>query len=270
MRRVTTAIILLPALWLLVKRAPLWTFVAVAALATVIAVWECARMLRTAGGPPFAWLAMLAAALIVLRDLSGMPFIDPLAILLGLTIVALVVSMWSRPDPASMLRSVCGTLFPVVLIGGAISAVVQLRLIGGEFSADLLLLLFLCITMGDTFAYYTGKNLGRHPLALALSPKKTWEGAAGALLGSTLAALLAHFWFFTRLPLRDALILGIVLGGVGILGDLAESVIKRATGVKDSSGLLPGHGGLLDRIDSLLFAGPVLFLYYHGLLRGLN
>ena len=134
----------------------------------------------------------------------------------------------------------------------------------------MLLLLFLCITMGDTFAYYTGKNLGHRPLAPTLSPKKTWEGAFGALLGSSVAALLAHFWFFTRLPLRDALILGIVLGVAGILGDLAESVIKRATGVKDASNLLPGHGGLLDRVDSLLFAGPVLFLYFHWVLRGMN
>jgi len=226
-------------------------------------------MLRTDGGPPFSLFAMLAAALLVLRHLPAMPHLDPLAILIALTAVTMMAAMWTRPDPPAMLRSVCGTLFPTVLVGGAISSIALLREIGGEPSQDMLVLLFLCVMAGDTFAYYIGRSFGRHPLAPALSPKKTWEGAIGALFGSTLAALAAHFWFFQGLPLHHALILGIVLGVAGILGDLAESVVKRATGVKDSSGLLPGHGGLLDRIDSLLFAGPVLYLYYDWLLRGL-
>jgi phosphatidate cytidylyltransferase len=94
-----------------------------------------------------------------------------------------------------------------------------------------------------------------------LSPKKTWEGALGGVAASVGGALLAHVWFYQRLPIPHAIVLGILLGVAGILGDLAESMVKRAAGVKDSARTLPGHGGFLDRTDSLLFSAPVLYYY---------
>jgi phosphatidate cytidylyltransferase len=133
----------------------------------------------------------------------------------------------------------------------------------------LLLLVLVCVIFTDVAAYYVGSNLGRHALAPRLSPKKSWEGAVGGLLASVGGAVLAHLWFFQRLPLGHAIALGLILGVAAIMGDLAESLVKRAAGVKDSSSLIPGHGGLLDRADSLLFAGPLLYYYYLWFLKEL-
>jgi phosphatidate cytidylyltransferase len=126
----------------------------------------------------------------------------------------------------------------------------------------------LCVTLSDTGAYYAGSAFGSHRMAPVISPKKSWEGVAGGVIGSLIGALLGHFWFFQRLPLAHALALGVVLCAAGILGDLGESMLKRTAGVKDSSALLPGHGGVLDRVDSLLVAAPVLYYYWMVFLAG--
>ncbi|HYG80432.1 MAG TPA: phosphatidate cytidylyltransferase, partial [Pyrinomonadaceae bacterium] len=129
-------------------------------------------------------------------------------------------------------------------------------------AAHLLSFFFLVIMGSDTGAYYTGRALGRHKLAPAVSPGKTWEGAAGGLVASLLMAVLAHYWFFPELPLKWALALAAAMNVLGVLGDLTESALKRGAGAKDAAQILPGHGGLLDRLDSLLFNAPVL--YYFG------
>ena len=114
----------------------------------------------------------------------------------------------------------------------------------------------------DTGAYYGGRLLGRTRLAPQLSPGKTVEGLLAGLVAAVAAAFLARAWFMHRLAVADCLLLAPLLAGVGAAGDLMESALKRWAGAKDSSGLIPGHGGMLDRIDSLLLAAPVLF-YYH-------
>jgi phosphatidate cytidylyltransferase len=119
----------------------------------------------------------------------------------------------------------------------------------------------LVVWLGDTGAYYVGRTLGRHKLAPRVSPKKTVEGSVGGLLGNALAALLSKKIFLPGASLASLLVLGGIIGVASQLGDLAESALKRGAGVKDSSNLLPGHGGLLDRIDGILFAAPVLFGY---------
>jgi phosphatidate cytidylyltransferase len=114
----------------------------------------------------------------------------------------------------------------------------------------------------DTGAYYTGRALGKHKLAPAISPGKTWEGVVGGVLVALAMAALAHIWFFRELPIKWALPLALVMTVVGILGDLTESALKRSAGAKDAAKLLPGHGGVLDRLDSLLFNAPLI--YYFG------
>jgi phosphatidate cytidylyltransferase len=121
--------------------------------------------------------------------------------------------------------------------------------------------LLLVVWFGDTAAYYVGRALGRRPLAPLVSPKKTVEGALGGFLGNALAAMLAKQLFMPEAPLSQLLPLSTVLGVVSQIGDLSESALKRGAGVKDSSNLLPGHGGMLDRIDGVLFASPVMFGY---------
>ncbi len=125
-----------------------------------------------------------------------------------------------------------------------------------------ILFLFAIIWIGDTGAYYGGRSLGKTPLAPSVSPNKTVEGAVSGLLGSLVGAGLMQIWLLSEVSLVHCLIVALVCGIIGQFGDLAESLLKRNTGVKDSGNLIPGHGGVLDRIDSLLFAGPAFFLCY--------
>jgi len=124
-----------------------------------------------------------------------------------------------------------------------------------------LLALFIIVFLGDTGAYFAGRLFGRHKLYELISPKKTMEGAVGGLLASIGGGWIVASALLPDLPLPRALALGAVCGAVGQIGDLVESLFKRATNTKDSGGLLPGHGGLLDRVDGVLFAGPVLYAY---------
>ncbi len=132
-----------------------------------------------------------------------------------------------------------------------------------------ILFLFAVIWANDTFAYITGKTLGRHKLCPSISPKKTVEGALGGIAGGVAAALL--FNHFAGMGAQWAVMIGlsVFLGLVGMAGDLAESVLKRAAGVKDSGSIVPGHGGVLDRTDSLIFTIPVLYYYLTALHRAL-
>jgi phosphatidate cytidylyltransferase len=118
----------------------------------------------------------------------------------------------------------------------------------------------------DTLAYFAGRALGRHQLYPRISPKKTWEGFAGGVLGSVLGALVVRFYFLPHLSAETCVILGLGASLLGPAGDLCESMLKRAAGVKDSGKLLPGHGGLLDRIDALLFVVP--WVYALALIQG--
>ena len=113
----------------------------------------------------------------------------------------------------------------------------------------------------DAAAYYGGRLFGRHKLAPSISPGKTWEGAIAGMLASLLLAAASHYWFFLNLPLKFALPLAAVMNVVGVLGDLTESAIKRSAGAKDTAQILPGHGGVLDRIDSLLFNAPLIYYF---------
>ncbi len=115
--------------------------------------------------------------------------------------------------------------------------------------------------LGDTGGYFVGRSLGRHKLFPSVSPNKTVEGLVGTILGAMAGGLLASLWYLPRLPLLHGIALGAIAGVIGTVGDLVESLLKRAVKVKDSGNLVPGHGGLLDRIDSLLFIGPTVYLY---------
>jgi phosphatidate cytidylyltransferase len=141
-------------------------------------------------------------------------------------------------------------------IGLPLGALMAVRWIGGR---EALLLLILIVVASDSAQYYAGRAFGRHLLSPALSPKKTVEGAVGGLVaGSAALAVLGHWWW-PAAPLGVRAGLGLVLAALGITGDLFESMLKRAAGAKDSAALIPGHGGVLDRIDALLFAAPVYY-----------
>lgn len=126
---------------------------------------------------------------------------------------------------------------------------------------DWIFLVLLVVMAADTAAYFVGSLIGRSKLYPAISPNKSWEGSSGGIVGSLLGATLAKFWFFPELSLVDIVLVGTLLSLSGQLGDLFESMLKRSFGVKDSGRMIPGHGGLLDRLDSLLFAFPTAYIY---------
>ncbi len=268
MTRLLTAAFLIPTAWYLCKRAPFPLFLSAVVLLAATGAWECSAILRRRGAQPFSWLAAAGCVGIVWAFASRPPLVDPLAVLTATAIAAPALAMLRRGTPEAMLDASMSTLFPVWFVGLPLAFTVGLRAIPGENGSDLLLLVLVCVTLSDAGAYYAGSALGAHRMAPVISPKKSWEGAAGGLIGSLLGAVVAHFWFFQRLSLAQSLVLGTLLCGAGIVGDLAESMLKRATGVKDSSALLPGHGGVLDRVDSLLVAAPVLYYYWRVFLVG--
>jgi phosphatidate cytidylyltransferase len=189
----------------------------------------------------------------------------PLLLLTCIAVCAPLFSLFTAREIKTVLTESAVMLFGVVYVSLLLSHLLLLRgLAGGE-----LLTLFVIglVWLTDAGAYYVGQLMGRHPLAPTISPKKTIEGAIGGLGFSVLGSLGAKFWFLSGLSVGDSLILGVLLGIAGQLGDLVESLWKRSAGVKDSSALLMAHGGMLDKVDSLMFAAPV-FYYYLVLVKG--
>ena len=182
----------------------------------------------------------------------------------GLLVLLLTHLLFPGPVRGSADRAAMSLLG--VFYAGALPAVL-LQLRAFEQGWAWVLLAMMITWGGDTSAYFAGRAFGRHKLYPAISPGKSWEGAVGGLAGSALFALLAWWWFFDDLGPLHAVALALVAGAIGQAGDLVESMLKRSVGVKDSGKLLPGHGGLLDRIDALIFAAPVVWLYARYLLQ---
>ncbi len=183
-------------------------------------------------------------------------------VLLLLIVGSLTAAMVRGAPYDRMLLSVGVTVLSVMyvaLLGGHLIAV--RNGFPPALSRHLLSFFFLVTYGSDAAAYYGGRTFGRHKLAPNVSPGKTWEGAIAGMLASLLLAVAAHYWFFLNLPLKFALPLAAVMNVLGVLGDLAESALKRSAGAKDTAQLLPGHGGILDRIDSLLFNAPLIYYF---------
>ena len=182
-------------------------------------------------------------------------------------VVAVLAAGLMRPEEMGVsLISASSTLFGAVYIGLACALLVGVRMIGSaaldpHIAPRFLTLFFAIVMMTDTGAYYTGRAIGRHKLAPRVSPGKTIEGAIGGLLSGLAAGPLCRLIFFPELPLFDSILVGAAVSILGQIGDLVESMLKRGSGVKDSSNLLPGHGGMLDRLDSILAAAPALYYY---------
>jgi phosphatidate cytidylyltransferase len=191
--------------------------------------------------------------------------VETIALVIIVLTVGTLIAATLRGAPfdkmiASSGATIVGVLY-VVLLGGHL---VALRTGFEErLSAHLLSFFFLILMGADTGAYYVGRAIGKHKLAPAISPAKTWEGVAGGVVAGLALATVAHFWFFRELPLKWALPLTAAMIVLGILGDLTESALKRGAGAKDTAKILPGHGGVLDRLDSLLFNAPLIYYFAH-------
>jgi phosphatidate cytidylyltransferase len=265
LRRLYTAAVLIPTVYVIIAHLAPWTLtlllIAVGSIALVEFYRICfqSRFNRLAVG-----VGLAVFVLFVARD--HLPFALTHLVAASVLVVSIAVSV-SSGQTDHRWKGILIILSGVLYIGFPLSTVVSTRsLPDGEF-----LVLFLAVVTwaSDTGAYYAGTLWGKHPLLPSVSPKKTVEGVLGGLALAIGASLLARWWFASQLSLSDALILGLLLTGTGLLGDLFESMIKRRTGVKDSGGILPGHGGMLDRLDSLLFTAPA-FYYYVAYVRGLS
>jgi phosphatidate cytidylyltransferase len=249
--RILSALVLVPlalaAIWL----APAWLFALLMGAVAIVAFAEYASLLEKAGVPvPRAVGATAAAASAVALAWPRVPF----DLVLAAIVVAVPLATLASYRPARHVpASAAAALFPVAFLG------VPLGLIGAirdQYGRETVLLLLLVVWISDTAQYYAGTTFGRHRLAPAVSPKKSVEGAiAGVVAGVGATIGLGRLWM-PELGIPDLAMLGAILVGLGITGDLFESLLKRSAEVKDSSGLIPGHGGVLDRIDALLFVMP--------------
>jgi phosphatidate cytidylyltransferase len=202
--------------------------------------------------------AVSAAAVLAACAALGLGSL-PLDLILLTAMVAIgALAVGSGIPGPGVLRDVAAAMLPVLYIGLPLGAVAAVRAIGGR---EALLLLMLTIVVSDTAQYYTGRALGRRPLAPAISPKKTVEGAIGGLVIGTLAFLVGARAIRIPAPMLLVTLAGLSITALGIVGDLFESLLKRSAGVKDSGTIIPGHGGVLDRIDSWLFAAPVYYVF---------
>ena len=257
------ASILIPSLQLL--------FVALAAAAMVLGLYEFYVLAARKEVKPDAGAGYLGAAglftifYFATPDPRGRLDTQTMAMVLIALTIGTLISITMRGAPfdkmiAAAAITILGVLY-VVFLGGHL---VALRT-GFEqpLSSHLLSFFFLVLMGADTSAYYVGRAIGKHKLAPKVSPGKTWEGVAAGIVAALAFATLAHFWFFRELPLKWALPLAGAMAILGILGDLTESALKRGAGAKDAAKILPGHGGILDRLDSLLFNAPLLYYFAH-------
>jgi phosphatidate cytidylyltransferase len=265
MKRILTAVVVLPFLIASILISYLWwVFVLLAAAAMVLGLWEFYLLARKLKLQPEVAAGYVAGAALITIPLQN----DPANVLLVLFVIIAVtigtlIAVTLRGAPfEKMIASVGATLLGVLYIPLLGSHLVALRTgFPQQLSAHLLSFFFLVLMGSDAGAYYTGRALGKRKLAPSISPGKTWEGVAGGIVASLAMAALAHFWFFRELPLKFMLPLAAIMTLLGILGDLAESALKRGAGAKDAANILPGHGGILDRLDSLLFNAPLIYYF---------
>jgi phosphatidate cytidylyltransferase len=268
MKRILTAICALPILLYTVWSDIPYFFVALASIAILLALHEFYNLASKTNCRPFAVCGYVAALCVIACFVFN--FITSItAVMTALTIVSLMAAL-SRPEEmneslASVAATVFGVAYVALLAGFLIGVRVMFNkepaMIMPHPAAKLLTMFFAMVMLTDTGAYYTGRSIGRHKLAPRISPGKTIEGAVGGFIAAIITGPLCRLIFFPEIPLLHAALLGALIGIIGQVGDLAESMLKRGADVKDSGTLLPGHGGMLDRVDSILFCAPLLYYY---------
>jgi phosphatidate cytidylyltransferase len=290
LKRIATALVLIPIVMLLVLRAPVPVVAAVAGAVALVTVQEFLKLTESYDVQPLRLPTYIFVGLFFLLlaatssgespQLSTANFVIGAGFACSISPFIFLTIAMRRTQLAGAYPAATASAFAFAYIALPMAMLVQLRQLSA--GAFLTLYLLLVVWAGDIFAYFVGRSLGRHLMARRISPKKTWEGAAASLLASLAVGILLFNHslqissFLLRMGLiqrRDGLfglekpelwpiiLLTIALNVAAQLGDLVESLIKRGAGVKDSGTILPGHGGMLDRIDALLFAAPVLWIY---------
>jgi phosphatidate cytidylyltransferase len=259
--RFATAAVGVPLILLLLYKGPAWGFYLLVLPATLVAAAELFAMThpedRASRLLGVGLTAIVSAAIffatadhrVILTLLVAAPLAGPL------------VTLARLGDMKTAALRACAMGFGPLFVGVSITLLAVMRRDLGDAGPGYVVLAFLFAWFGDTGGYFAGRFLGRRKLYEAVSPKKTIEGSIGSLAGSVLGALLAHLWFLPGLSLAAGIPLAMVAGALGQAGDLGESLLKRSFGVKDSGAIVPGHGGVLDRVDALMLTSAVTFLY---------
>jgi phosphatidate cytidylyltransferase len=255
MTRLLSALLLIPAVLAVVWFLPPVFTLGLAILASLIAAREYQSLASALGIELSPALAVIVAAACVAVGSGSVP--AEVVILGAMVLVGVVSVLVEAPGPGVLPRAAAAMLAPAY-IGFPLGAIAAIRIMGGR---EAVLLLMATIVVSDSAQYYTGRAFGRSPLAPSISPKKTREGAIGGVVLGTLAMVVGARYVFPATPSIVVAAAGLAVVLLGIAGDLFESLLKRSAGVKDSSALIPGHGGILDRIDSWLFAGPAYYLF---------
>jgi phosphatidate cytidylyltransferase len=258
-QREVTSIVLAPvAVWVVGWSHP-YVFDAVVALIAALALHEFLVFGERKGYHLPTTLCILIALFIVAA------FVLPhVSVEVGMYLTLLLIPtsyVFSKVPLEEALPSSAIAVMGTMYVGMLTGSLIRLR---NDFpqGPKLVFFLLLVVWMGDAGAYYVGKKFGKRKLSPRISPKKTVEGLMGGITTSVIAAIVIHLTFFREFPLLHAILVGIVLSFSGVIGDLAESMWKRSADVKDSGTLIPGHGGLLDRFDSILFTAPILYIYW--------
>ena len=264
MTRIVSGVLLIVVVAGTIWWLPWWVTLALAALAAAIGGSELAGLAAHAGVPvSTAFVALAAGASTVMAALPALTSLgfseDTLTSLLLATMIAagLLTLASGPPSPGTLTRVGLVGLAPLY-VGLPLGAIARTQATVGPAAVTWLVAV---IAISDTAQFYTGRLIGRRKLAPLVSPAKTIEGAAGGLIAAAIVGSLLASWGMIDLGAGSGALLGFLLAGFGICGDLFESLLKRSAGVKDSSVLIPGHGGVLDRLDSYLFAGPVFYLF---------
>jgi phosphatidate cytidylyltransferase len=245
-----------------------WLFVVLGALAIAAGLFEFYSLTKKLELKADASIGYLGAVTLIVAFIFDAPAKAPdmlFATIAVFLIVVLVTQTFRfQKDFSKMLAGVGVTVLGVLYVAFLGGFLIATR-VGFEnrpyLSTHLLAFFFLVLMGSDTGAYFAGKAFGKHKLISKISPGKTWQGLIGGLVAAAAFAALATLWFFPELPYQFSVPLAVVMAGVGVLGDLAESAMKRGSNTKDAASILPGHGGLLDRLDSLLFNAPILYYF---------
>jgi len=260
--RFLTAVVAGPMILALIYFGQPWYFAIFIALATMVGALELFAMTHADDKASQVICALLTVGVVgVLWQWGGNAKVL-MALILLLPFASMLLVLFRLGEMRTAALRVAAGAFGPLYLGGGLASLALLRRDGGADGPSFVLFTFMLSWFSDTGAYFAGRFLGKHKLYEAVSPKKTIEGAVGGLGAAILGgAVAAHFFYLRSLPLVDGLVLAVVAGALGQAGDLGESLLKRSVGVKDSGGIVPGHGGILDRVDALLVTGTLTYLY---------
>lgn len=264
-KRVLVTIIFIPLFYIIVKYLSPAVFFILITAGIAIGQYEFYRLFYKSRMTSSIAIGLLCGLILAGTFYRFNNHITPAIAVSIILFLVLVTHLFTITRIESTLTDITVTFFGIFYVGWLMGHIILLR--GMEDGQNLIFFLFLVTWAGDAGAYYAGTFLGKHKLSRVISPKKTYEGAVGCLVFSILMAFAAKYWFFSSITDSDSLFLGISFGIISQLGDFSESLLKRSTGAKDSSFLIPAHGGMLDRVDSLLFTAPLLY-YYMNLIKG--